>query len=52
MIIKSFELNGIAVTYGPGLMGALLVGLNFAKGFALALNIPFIGVNHLEGHLL
>ena len=49
--IKSFELNGIAVTYGPGLMGALLVGLNFAKGLALALSIPFIGVNHLEGHL-
>tara|TARA_B100001029_G_C15039139_1_gene442304 strand:- start:264 stop:1259 length:996 start_codon:yes stop_codon:yes gene_type:complete len=49
--IKIEEIDGIAVTYGPGLMGALLVGLNFAKGLALSLNIPFIGVNHLEGHL-
>ena len=45
------QINGIAVTYGPGLMGALLVGLNFTKGLAYSLNIPFIGVNHLEGHL-
>ncbi len=45
------ELDGIAVTYGPGLMGALLVGLNFAKGLALSLNKPFIAVNHIESHL-
>jgi len=45
------DLNGIAVTYGPGLVGALLVGLNFSKGLSSALNIPFIGVNHIEGHL-
>ena len=45
------DIDGIAVTYGAGLMGALLVGLNFAKGLSIALNIPFIGVNHLEGHL-
>jgi N6-L-threonylcarbamoyladenine synthase len=45
-------LDGIAVTHRPGLVGSLLVGLNFAKGFALARQIPFIGVNHLEGHLM
>ena len=45
------QVDAIAVTYGPGLMGALLVGLNYAKGFALARNIPFIGVNHVEAHL-
>ena len=43
--IKIEQLEGIAVTYGPGLMGALLVGLNFSKGLALSLNIPFVGVN-------
>jgi N6-L-threonylcarbamoyladenine synthase len=41
----------IAATYGPGLVGALLVGLNFAKGVAFAKNIPFVAVNHLEGHI-
>ncbi|MCK4531206.1 MAG: tRNA (adenosine(37)-N6)-threonylcarbamoyltransferase complex transferase subunit TsaD [Candidatus Marinimicrobia bacterium] len=45
------DIDAIAVTYGPGLMGALLVGLNYAKGFALAQNIPFISVNHIEAHL-
>ena len=45
------EIQAIAVTYGAGLMGALLVGLNFAKGLSIALKIPFLGVNHLEGHL-
>lgn len=45
------DIDAIAVTYGPGLMGALLVGLNYAKGFALAQNIPFIAVNHIEAHL-
>ena len=45
------ELDGIAVTYGPGLMGALLIGLNFAKGLALSLKKPFIAVNHIESHL-
>lgn len=45
------DLDGIAVTYGPGLIGSLLVGLNVAKGMALGLNIPWIGVNHMEGHL-
>src|SRR3972149_23093 len=46
------DLNGIAVTYGPGLVGSLLIGLCLAKGMAYAYNKPLIGVNHLEGHLL
>ncbi len=46
------QLEGIGVTCGPGLVGALLVGLSYAKGLAFALEIPFVGVNHLEGHLL
>ena len=45
------ELEGIAATHGPGLAGALLVGLNFAKALAYGLKIPFVGVNHMEGHL-
>jgi N6-L-threonylcarbamoyladenine synthase len=45
------ELSAVAVTYGPGLAGSLLVGVNAAKGIALALGVPLIGVNHLEGHL-
>ncbi|WP_373501559.1 tRNA (adenosine(37)-N6)-threonylcarbamoyltransferase complex transferase subunit TsaD [Desulfococcus sp.] len=43
--------DGIAVTRGPGLVGALLVGFSFAKGLARALDVPWRGVNHLEGHL-
>ncbi|MEM6732117.1 MAG: tRNA (adenosine(37)-N6)-threonylcarbamoyltransferase complex transferase subunit TsaD [Myxococcota bacterium] len=45
------EIDAVAVTRGPGLVGALLVGMQFAKGFALARGLPWIGVNHLEGHL-
>lgn len=45
------DLTGIAVTHGPGLAGALLVGLSFSKGLSSALNIPFVGINHIEGHL-
>ncbi len=45
------QLDGIAVTHGPGLAGALLVGVNTAKGLALPHNLPFIGINHLEGHI-
>ena len=44
-------LDAVAVTSGPGLIGSLLVGLSAAKGYALAWGVPFIGVNHLEGHL-
>ena len=46
------ELSAIAFTRGPGLLGSLLVGTSFAKGLALALNIPLIDVNHLQGHVL
>jgi N6-L-threonylcarbamoyladenine synthase len=45
------EIEGIAVTRGPGLIGSLLIGLATAKALAYALNIPFVGVNHLEGHI-
>ena len=45
------DLDAVAATQGPGLAGALLVGLSFAKALAYGLGIPFIGVNHMEGHL-
>jgi N6-L-threonylcarbamoyladenine synthase len=45
------RIDAVAVTRGPGLVGSLLVGINFAKGLALAANKPLIGVNHLEGHI-
>ena len=45
------DLDGIAVTSGPGLAGSLVVGVNLAKGLALSTDLPVIGVNHLEGHL-
>ncbi|HSJ50869.1 MAG TPA: tRNA (adenosine(37)-N6)-threonylcarbamoyltransferase complex transferase subunit TsaD [Actinomycetota bacterium] len=45
------DLDGVAVTYGPGLVGALLVGIAAAKAVALAAGVPLIGVNHLEGHI-
>ena len=50
--ISKNDLNGIAFTKGPGLMGSLLVGTSFAKSLALGLNIPLIEVNHMQGHLL
>lgn len=46
------ELQAIAVTQGPGLMGSLLVGISFAKSLSLALDIPLIGVNHMQAHIL
>ena len=48
---KITDLSAIAVTYGPGLIGSLLVGLSVAKAMAYAQNIPLIGVNHLEAHI-
>ncbi len=45
------EIDAIAATYGPGLVGSLLVGLTYAKSLSLALNKPFIGVNHIAGHI-
>lgn len=49
--VRKEELSAVAVTYGAGLLGALLVGLSFAKGLSYGLNIPLIGVNHIRGHL-
>ena len=46
------DLDGIAVTRGPGLVGSLLVGLSVAKGMAFRWSVPYVGVNHLEAHLL
>jgi N6-L-threonylcarbamoyladenine synthase len=46
------ELDGIAVTYGPGLVGSLLIGLSLVKGLSFRSGIPYVGVNHLEAHLL
>jgi N6-L-threonylcarbamoyladenine synthase len=43
--------DAVAATYGPGLVGSLLVGLSAAKGLAMSWDVPFVGVNHLEGHL-
>jgi len=50
--ITKEQLAAVAFTRGPGLMGSLLVGTSFAKGFARALNIPLIDVNHLQGHIM
>jgi len=49
--IEKNAVDAIAVTYGPGLIGSLLVGLNVAKGMAVALGKPLVGVNHIEGHI-
>ncbi|GMA50379.1 hypothetical protein GCM10025857_17360 [Alicyclobacillus contaminans] len=45
------DLDGIAVTCGPGLLGALLVGVSAAKGYALATGLPLVGVHHIAGHV-
>ena len=50
--VDKTELNAIAFTRGPGLLGSLLVGTSFAKGFAQALNLPLVDVNHLQAHVL
>ena len=50
--ISKNELSAIAFTRGPGLLGSLLVGTSFAKGFALAKNLPLIEVNHMQAHIL
>ncbi|MDT4954846.1 MAG: tRNA N6-adenosine threonylcarbamoyltransferase [Acidobacteriota bacterium] len=49
--IKKDEIDGIAVTVGPGLVGSLLVGVSYAKAMAFALDKPLVGVNHIEGHI-
>lgn len=50
--VSKEDLNAVAFTRGPGLMGSLLVGVSFAKGLACSLNIPMVDVNHLMGHVL
>ena len=50
--IRKTELNAVAFTRGPGLMGSLLVGVSYAKGLSLGLNIPLIDVNHMQAHVL
>ena len=50
--VKKEELSAVAFTRGPGLMGSLLVGVSFAKGFARSLGIPMIDINHLQGHVM
>ncbi|MDT7605447.1 MAG: tRNA N6-adenosine threonylcarbamoyltransferase, partial [Acidobacteriota bacterium] len=49
--LKPEDVDGIAVTQGPGLVGSLLVGLSYAKAMAYALSKPLVGVNHIEGHI-
>jgi N6-L-threonylcarbamoyladenine synthase len=49
--VSKKQLDGVAVTQGPGLIGALLVGFCFSRAFAYTLNIPWIGVSHLDGHI-
>ena len=49
--VDAAALDAVAVTHGPGLPGSLLVGLSFAKAFARGLDVPLVGVNHLEGHV-
>jgi len=50
--LSASQLDGIAVTGGPGLIGGVIVGVMFAKGMAAGLNVPFLGINHLAGHAL
>ena len=49
---RATDVDAVAATYGPGLIGALLVGVSTAKSLALGWGVPFVGVNHLEGHLV
>lgn len=49
--VRLKDLDAIAVTQGPGLIGSLLIGVNYAKALAFGLNVPFVGVNHIEGHV-
>src|SRR5262245_43718469 len=48
---KKEDIDGIAVTQGPGLVGSLLVGVNYAKALSYSLRCPLVAVNHLEGHI-
>src|SRR6201986_5194751 len=50
--VSKNDINAVAFTRGPGLLGSLLVGVSFAKAFALAKDLPLIEVNHMQGHIL
>lgn len=50
--VAASGLDGVAAVYGPGLVGSLLVGLTYGKSLAFALDVPFVGVNHMEGHIV
>jgi len=50
--VTTRQLDGVSAVYGPGLVGAILVGLSFGKSMALGLGIPFVGVDHMEAHIL
>lgn len=50
--VSKSDINGIAITRGPGLLGSLIVGMSFVKGLALSLDIPIIEVNHMKAHIL
>ena len=50
--IKFEDIDVVSCTYGPGLVGALLVGVSYAKGLAYAIQKPLVGVNHIEGHIV
>lgn len=49
--VMKYDLDAVAAVYGPGLIGAILVGLSFGKSMAMGLGIPFVGVNHMEAHI-
>ena len=49
--VSSEKIEGVAITYGPGLVGSLLIGLSFAKALSYFLDVPLIGINHIEGHI-
>lgn len=49
--VKLKEIDAITPTYGPGLVGALLVGISYAKALAYASKIPLVGINHIQGHI-
>lgn len=49
--VKIKDINAITPTYGPGLVGALLVGVSYAKALSYANEIPLVGVNHIQGHI-
>jgi N6-L-threonylcarbamoyladenine synthase len=50
--VTTHQLDGVSAVYGPGLVGAILVGLSFGKSMALGLGVPFVGVDHMEAHVL